>query len=254
MMKKILIGNWKNYLNHTKTVTLAHDYLSKFNKIKNLDIVLAPNSLYLYEIKKLLNDSPLQMASQNASATDKMASTGESPADLLRRAGCRYAIIGHSERRRGLNENDDLIKNKLDQCYEYGLLPILCIGELKEERENGKWANVLTKQIGNVLNKCGYLPENRLLIAYEPAWAIGTGDNMSVDALSEVQRLVKRNIAGLFSEKYFEEKTAFLYGGSVNAENCDEYWAGDFLDGMLIGKASTQITEMEEIVEAARRA
>lgn len=235
-----------------ESLDLAYEYKKRLTGVKDLAVVIAPTNLYLKEINKIIKHSPLLLAAQNVAAQKKGSFTGEVSAAMLKETGCRYVLVGHSERRQHLSESNELVNQKINQCYNGGLIPVLCLGETMEEKTAGRREAVLVQQIHSALEKVNGLPENNLLLAYEPVWAIGTGEFIEMREFEAVQRIIKRTISSLYSERFYNERVALLYGGSVNSINAKEFWQQDYLHGLLVGTASLDIEEIYNItIEAS---
>lgn len=246
-MKKMLIANWKMELTESATLDLTFHLKKRLKKISQVEIVIAPSFVYLKEVKNLLGKSNIALAAQTVAAQQKGKFTGEVSAEMLSEIGCQYAIVGHSERRLKLNETDEMINHKINQCYHAGIIPVLCIGESAEQKSSGQSDTVIVRQLHAALEKVDGLPENELVIAYEPVWAIGSGQFLPAEQIFPFQRTIKRTISSLYSEKFYDENVRLLYGGSVNSIIAKSYWASDFLDGILIGGASLDLEEMYNI-------
>ena len=173
MSQKYLIGNWKMNLNHEQSLDLVFKLKNRLKKISQVEVIIAPSFLYLKEIKELLGKSHIKLASQTVAPQSKGAYTGEISAGMLKEVGVDYVIVGHSERRQCCNETDQMINKKLNQCFHNGLTPILCIGETLEQRREKLTESVIVKQLQKALSKVDSLPENEILICYEPVWAVG---------------------------------------------------------------------------------
>jgi triosephosphate isomerase len=251
MSEKILIANWKMNLTWKSQEALAKEYKKRLKKIKNLEIAVAPSFIFLTEIAKIFRGSNIQISAQDAATEEKGAFTGEVSAVTLKEVGCRYAIVGHSERRVKLGETSAMIKQKLNQCYGAGLIPIFCIGETSEERLRGETETVLIKQICDGMAKVSGLPEAELVIAYEPVWAIGRGQFLESAELSPIARLIKRTVSAIYSEQFYNKNVRLVYGGSVNSIIAPSYWNAEYLDGLLIGGASLDVEEFYNIAEEA---
>lgn len=246
-MKK-LIANWKMNLRSEEALKLAHEYKRVFSELQDkLEIVVAPSVIYMNEIRHVFSGTKIKLAGQNVAGESKGAYTGEISADMLRDAGCEYSIIGHSERRCLLREREKFIPDKLTQCYKTGIVPILCVGETLPEKMAGETDGVIVKQLHKALEKAQGLPENKLLVAYEPVWAIGTKNVVEIGDLQNVIRVIKRVISNLYSEKFFRENVEVIYGGSVDAVNVRNFLAIEYLNGFLVGTASLDAETFRKI-------
>jgi triosephosphate isomerase (TIM) len=249
-MKKLLIANWKMKLKESDSIDLAKKYIEKLNKSRNVEVIIAPTMLYLSKIASLLKKSNLKLASQNIAVMESGALTGETSAEMVHEAGCKYTLVGHSERRHKMHETDDEINKKINLAYDNGLIPVLCIGETLKDKNDGQRDTVLTIQLRNALSKVDNLPDKQLIIAYEPVWAIsssGSGLLMEAEEMYTVARIVKRVLSSLYSESFYEEKVKLLYGGSINSIIAKDFWNIEILDGLLVGSASLDAQEMSTI-------
>jgi len=255
-MKKLFIANWKMKLNLRESRDLAQKYLSFYQRAGlqglpaqagKLDVAVAPTSIYFPEVRSVFNNL-IPLSSQDVSAFGNGAYTGEISASALTEFGCRYAIIGHSERRINVNETDLLIKKKISQCAENKIIPVLCVGETEAERKKGDTDTVILKQLHGALENQDCFPGTELVIAYEPVWAIGSGNAVTPDVLQNVARLIKRGVSGMFTEKFFDDKVRIIYGGSADAKNAAEILAVTHINGLLVGTASLNAKEFFEIL------
>lgn len=234
------------YLDQKKTLELVDKYKNRFKKFTTVKTVLCPSYPYLPEAAKKLAKTNIRIGAQDVAAQDKGAFTGEVSAVMLREIGCRYALVGHSERRK-MGEPEDQIQMKLIQCYHNSVKPVLCIGETEEDKINGQRDAVLAKQLRNAIAKVDAFPENELIIAYEPVWAIGTGQTMPAEEMYTVARMIKKDVISLYSEKFYNENVTLLYGGSINSIVAKEFWNIDVVGGLLVGGASLDIEEAYNI-------
>ncbi|MFZ5365170.1 MAG: triose-phosphate isomerase [Patescibacteria group bacterium] len=231
-MKKLFIANWKMNLGFRQSVALAQKY--KLLADKKFKLAIAPGFPMLKAIKQLGFD----VAAQNCSAWASGAHTGEVSCDLLKELGCRYVIIGHSERRIELGESNELINKKMAQAVLSKLTPVLCFGEKKNQLKNRE--KVIVEQIKTALN---LVKPTKLILAYEPVWAIGSGYNCSADEVNRVYQFVRDLIVNLSGQTFFDKNVDFLYGGSVDSKNIKAYANQKFLAGLLVGKSSLNIKE-----------
>jgi triosephosphate isomerase (TIM) len=246
-MKQLLIGNWKMNMQRDASLELAFQLKKRLKKITQLEVVVSPSFPYLHEVNSLLAKSHIKLAGQTVASQDNGSYTGEVSATMLKELGCAYAIVGHSERRHKMGETDEMINKKINQCYHAGLIPVLCIGETYEQKKNGQSDSVLVRQLQYALSKVDGLPENKLVVAYEPVWAIGTGTYMDPAEVSVFQRTIKRTLSSLYSEKFYDSNVRFLYGGSVNSINAKGFWVAEYIDGMLVGGGSLDPEEFYNI-------
>lgn len=247
--KKIIIGNWKMHFNVQES-SLYLGKLTKEIKIRrNLEIVLAPTLLSLQSLSLQVNLRQFKLAAQNFFWRDQGAFTGEISATQLRGI-VQYAFVGHSERRYVFSENDKDIRNKVASAVRNNISPILCIGETAWERSNGETNEVLSEQLTSGLANITSDELNKVVISYEPVWAVGTGQNaLPTDVIVAIQS-IRRIIKELYGATASED-IRVLYGGSINANNVDAYLCIPELDGLFLGAASVNLKVFSEIVEKA---
>ena len=248
MRKKMVAGNWKMNKNLQEGMALATELK---NTILNptCDVVIGTPFIHLASVAELLKDSPIKVAAENCADKEKGAYTGEVSAEMVDSTGATYCILGHSERRAYYHETYEILKEKVLLALANNLAPIFCIGEVKEERESGIQNDVVKAQLeGSVFNLS---PEDfgKIVLAYEPVWAIGTGLTATPQQAQEMHAYIR----SLIVEKYGEEvadNTTILYGGSCNAKNAAELFANPDVDGGLIGGASLKAEDFAAIIAA----
>ena len=248
MRKKMVAGNWKMNKNLQEGMALATELK---NTILNptCDVVIGTPFIHLASVAELLKDSPIKVAAENCADKEKGAYTGEVSAEMVASTGATYCILGHSERRAYYHETYEILKEKVLLALANNLAPIFCIGEVKEERESGIQNDVVKVQLeGSVFNLS---PEDfgKIVLAYEPVWAIGTGLTATPQQAQEMHAYIR----SLIVEKYGEEvadNTTILYGGSCNAKNAAELFANPDVDGGLIGGASLKAEDFAAIIAA----
>lgn len=206
------------------------------NDVKVAEVVVCPPFIYLPQAAELLKGSKISWGSQNICEHNEGAYTGEVSAPMLKEFGCKYAIIGHSERRTIYGEDDALIAQKFIAAVKGGVIPILCIGELLEQREAGETETVVAKQLDAVIDAAGIEAFASAVIAYEPVWAIGTGMTASPEQAQDVHAFIRQRLAK--HNATVADKIQLLYGGSVKPDNAEELFAKQDIDGGLIGGAS----------------
>jgi triosephosphate isomerase len=250
MRRKVIAGNWKMNKDIHETANLIAELRERLKDFNNqVDVVICPPYTSLVVAKSLIKDSPIKLGAQNMSQYDDGAYTGEISATILTAIGCRYVILGHSERRQYFKETDDLINSKLRKALSIGLTPIACIGETLEEREAGVTDKVITTQIKGVLRELSSSEVEKIIIAYEPVWAIGTGKNATPEQANQVHKLIRKLIGQLYSWS-LAEKILIQYGGSMNAQNAASLLSQSDIDGGLIGGASLKSDAFISIIQA----
>jgi len=245
-MKKLIIGNWKMNFNIGEASMYLHKLTNMIPPQRTVDVVLAPTMLTLQPLSLQINRRQFKLAAQNCYWRDEGAYTGEVPATHLRGI-VDYVIIGHSERRYLFMESDKDIRAKVQAVVRNDLQPILCIGETSLEKANGEVNDALNDQLIGGLANLTADELDKLVVAYEPVWAVGTGKNAMPEDVREASKLIRRQITQLFGASA-SKKVRVLYGGSVNVDNVDSYLAIKEIDGLLIGGASLDAHQFAEIV------
>ncbi len=252
MRKKIVAGNWKMNKNFEEANTLVSEVMGMVeDEVKgNVRVVLCVPFPYLVPVKTQLGkNTRVEVGAQNCSEHEAGAYTGEVSAAMLRSIGVPYVILGHSERRQYFDEDGNLLAKKVDIALKYGLTPIFCCGEQLEVREQDQHEKLVREQVEQALFHLDVSAVTKVVIAYEPVWAIGTGKTASSQQAQDMHAVIRRHIA----EKY-DQSTAdaisILYGGSVNAGNAKELFACPDVDGGLVGGASLKSREFTDVVKA----
>ena len=235
--KPIIAGNWKM----NKTTAEARDLAAKLaplvSGIKDREIVLAPTFTSLQTVAEAIRETNMALAAQNMHWEDKGAFTGEISAEMLLDLGCKYVIIGHSERRQYFEETDETVNKKIRQALNKGLLPIVCVGELLSEREAGKANAVIERQVTGALKGVTAAEMQKIVIAYEPVWAIGTGKTATPDQANEIHAFIRQKVKSMYTADV-AEGLRIQYGGSVTPDNVSQLMAKPDIDGALVGGAS----------------
>ena len=244
---KLIAGNWKMNLSKEETSNLAKSILNEFKNNKN-EILLCPPFINIPVVSEILKGSNIKIGAQNMYFEDKGAFTGEISPKMLKDYSVSYVIIGHSERRHIFKENDDLINKKVIKAVKEGLIPILCVGELLEEREKNIHFDVVKNQVEKDLENVDLIDPNKLVIAYEPVWAIGTGKNAEPKDAYEMHKFIRELIAKKYGED-FSNNLRILYGGSVKPDNIDSFMIVSQIDGVLVGGASIKFEEFSRIIK-----
>ena len=249
MRQTLVAGNWK--LNGSKEVTkqLIEGILGGIGNVKNTEVAVCPPYIYIPQVAELLQGTQLAWGGQNMCPWESGAYTGEISVQMLQDFGCKYVIIGHSERRALYAESDQEIAEKFVAAVDAGLIPILCVGELLEQREADETENVIAQQIKAVLDMAGIEKFAHSVIAYEPVWAIGTGKTASPQQAQDVHKFIRDMLQKENAE--VAQKLQILYGGSVKPDNAKELFAKEDIDGGLIGGASLTADSFLGICTAA---
>jgi triosephosphate isomerase len=249
MRKYLIAGNWKMHGSREQNSSLVRALVDGIELSDKASMLLCPPSVYLSEISRQLNGSGILLGGQNCSTETSGAYTGELSSDMLKDVGCQYVIVGHSERRAMYGETDAVVARKFLAAQKGRLIPVLCVGETLEEREQGVTNEVIRRQLGAVLDLSGVVAFASSVVAYEPVWAIGTGKTASPEQAQEVHAFMR----GLIGERdaTIADSIQLLYGGSMKASNAAQLLGMPDVDGGLVGGASLQADEFIKIFEAA---
>ncbi len=248
MRQTLVAGNWKMNGTLESVHALVEGIKSGLDTVTDTEVVVCPPFVYLETVGRLVSGTSVVLGAQNVAKEDPGAFTGEIAAPMLKDFGCQYVIVGHSERRNLYGETDSLVADKFARALQEGLKPILCVGELLEEREAGKEREVVARQVNAVIEKVGIAGVGKGVIAYEPVWAIGTGKTASPEQAQEAHAFIREQMAS--HDGTVAESTRILYGGSVNAGNIDGLVAAPDIDGGLIGGASLKPQDFLAICRA----
>ncbi|HQU15434.1 MAG: triose-phosphate isomerase [Chromatiales bacterium 21-64-14] len=250
MRRRLVAGNWK--LNGTRAgiAALTGGIKAGLGSVGDTEVAVCPTFVHLPRVADLLQGTPVAWGAQDLCDQDEGAYTGEVSGPMLAELGCTYVIVGHSERRNLYGEDDAVVARKFVAARRAGLLPILCVGELLEEREAGVTEQVVARQLTAVLDLAGVGELAHGVIAYEPVWAIGTGKTASPAQAQEVHAFIRGTIAA--RDDTIAGRLRLLYGGSVKGSNAAELFAMPDIDGGLIGGASLKVEEFLAICAAAR--
>lgn len=249
MRVPLMAGNWKMFKTPAETTVFCERFLPLVASANHCEILLCPPFVSIAAAVAATQGSTVGVGAQNLYWQKEGAFTGEVSAPMIKAAGCRSVIIGHSERRQYFGETDATVFKKTAAAIEAGLQPIVCVGELLEERESNRTNDVLARQVKDGLS--GLRPDEfaKVVIAYEPVWAIGTGRNATPEQAQDVHALIRGRLAGL--DGTIADSVRLLYGGSVKASNARELFAMPDIDGGLVGGASLKAEEFARICAAA---
>lgn len=239
--RPLVAGNWKM----NGSLALAKEFCDNFAKPAHTDVVICPPSTLL----SALGEVDAQVGAQNVSSFSAGAHTGELSAKHLIEAGCSHVIVGHSERRVGHSEDNFLVAAKANAAIQAGLVPIICVGESLEVRQDGLVYEFVTDQLNAIVEVCGVEFVGKSIIAYEPIWAIGTGKTATPEQAQDVHAFIRKQLEGWSPNDASDCR--LLYGGSVNAENASALFAMPDIDGGLIGGASLKVNDFTTICQAA---
>ncbi len=251
MRTKIVAGNWKMNKTLQETVALINDLKNTVKPDNSVDVIIAPPYVNLVEAVNLLKDFPVKVSAQNMHFADSGAYTGEVSADMLKVIGVDTVIIGHSERRAYFNETDDVLQKKAQKAYEKSLTNIFCVGEKLEERTASNHFEVVKSQLSNALFQLPAEAFKKIVIAYEPVWAIGTGQTATPEQAQEMHKFIRETLANKYGID-LANSVRILYGGSVKPGNAAEIFSKPDVDGGLIGGASLNAQDFNAIIETAK--
>ena len=250
MRKNIVAGNWKMNTTVPEGVELAKGVNEALKATKaNCDVVIAVPATHLVAVNQVIDANLLGLGAENCADHKSGAYTGEVSAAMVASTGAKYVILGHSERRQYYHETAEILKEKTLLALENGLTPIFCIGEVLEERENGTYFDVIKAQVEDSLFNLSAEDFDKIVLAYEPVWAIGTGKTATADQAEEIHAFIRNLIAEKYGNEV-AENTSILYGGSCKPSNAKELFAKPNVDGGLIGGAALAVDTFMGIVTA----
>ncbi|KGE16138.1 triose-phosphate isomerase [Sphingobacterium deserti] len=251
MRKNIVAGNWKMNLDYEKGLSLFSEIVNmvKDEVVGNQEVVVCSPAIHLYSIGKLASPvSNVAIGAQNIHQAESGAYTGEISANQVKSVGASYVILGHSERRAYFGETEALLAEKVNAALQHGLAPIFCIGETKDERESGKFFDVIKAQLEGGVFHLSAEEFAKVVLAYEPVWAIGTGLTASPEQAQEVHAFIRERVSAQYG-KEIADNTTILYGGSCNPGNAKDLFSQNDIDGGLIGGASLKSRDFLDIVK-----
>lgn len=234
----------------SEAIEMLNELIPLVEKMKSVDIVIAPPFTALFSTIQTVKNTNIMVGAQNMYYEEKGAFTGEVSPVFLKDLGCKYVILGHSERRDIFNESNDLINKKLKKALNSELNPIVCIGEHLEERETGRTKDVIEKQFNLTFKDLKSEELSKVVIAYEPIWAIGTGKTATPEQAEEIHVFIRELIASTYGKKT-AEMVRIQYGGSIKPNNANEIFRKENIDGGLVGGSSLQSNSLYEIIKAA---
>lgn len=249
MRRKIVAGNWKMHKNAEETEDLLNELIDKLPHDKGVEVIVAPTFVNLSSAVQHLEYTNIEVAAQNMHQAENGAYTGEVSADMLRSIGVHTVILGHSERRSYFHESDSIIAYKVDTALKNYLKVIFCFGEELKDRQSGNHFNIVENQLRDGLFQVDRFSWSNIILAYEPVWAIGTGETASPEQAQEMHHFIRETIRKAFGSEIAEE-ICILYGGSVKPENAAEIFSKPDVDGGLIGGAALKAEDFAAIVNA----
>ncbi|MCC5917910.1 MAG: triose-phosphate isomerase [Cryomorphaceae bacterium] len=247
---KLIAGNWKMNTNFSEAQILCSALKKTIRPSATVEVAVCPPFTHLSIVNTLLNGTQIMLGAQNIHQDKKGAFTGEVSAQMLKDTGVEYVIIGHSERREHFGETNTIVKEKALRCLELGMKPIVCVGEVLSERKSGNYLNIVEEQVREGLSR--EMDPKKLVVAYEPVWAIGTGETASPEQANEVHGHIRSILTEYFGSESAQE-IRIIYGGSMKPSNADELLAQPEVDGGLIGGASLNAEDFCAIVTAGEK-
>jgi triosephosphate isomerase len=246
MRRKLVVGNWKMHGSHAANAQLLNDFQRMLPTLSAVEVAVCPPFVYLPSVREQLAKSSVKLGAQNVCAEIQGAFTGEVSATMLRDCGCELVIVGHSERRQLFGESDEQIAQKTAMALRNELVPIVCVGESLDEREAGVTLAVIGRQLDAIMAVLSVEELCRIVVAYEPIWAIGTGRTATPEQAQDVHAFIRQRLQARRAGA-----VPILYGGSVKADNAQALFAQMDIDGGLVGGASLKAEEFAAICEAA---
>ena len=248
MRRPLIAGNWKMNNNSAESVELVSQLKEMISGVKEVEVVVAPPYTALGSVAAAIKGSTILLSAQNIFWEEKGAFTGEVSPAMLKDIGCQYTIIGHSERRQYFGETNETVNKRLKAALNASLIPIVCVGETLEEREAGKTLAIIEQQVKEGLEGLSSGEMEKVVVAYEPVWAIGTGKTATPEQAQEVHQFIRKVLAQVFNNGV-AEGTRILYGGSVKPDNVDQLMSQKDIDGALVGGASLKADSFARIVQ-----
>ena len=249
----LIAGNWKMHTDRTAAKVLARNIAEaaaeRGDALAGVDLAVCPPFISLDAVSEVLHDAPVEVGAQNMHFADEGAYTGEVSAPMLHSVGCRYVILGHSERRQYFGEDDALVNKKVQQALAHKLVPIICVGETKAQRDAGEAEDVVRSQVRGALKEATVEAADQIVIAYEPVWAIGTGDTATPEQAQAMHTFIGEVLTQLYDEA-IGEGVQVLYGGSMKPHNALSLLEQPNIDGGLVGGASLHADDFIAIAEA----
>ncbi|MHC1726079.1 MAG: triose-phosphate isomerase [Syntrophobacteraceae bacterium] len=246
--KPLIAANWKMFKTVAEALSFVQSIQEETGPLKDRDVVIAPPFTALKPVRDALSRGGFNLSAQNCHFEGKGAFTGEISPVMLKDIGCEYVIVGHSERRQIFGETDEMIQKKASAVFQAGMIPIICVGEVLDQREQGKTFDVVGGQVAKALEGLSAEQAERAVVAYEPVWAIGTGKTATPGQAQEVHAFIRQRIESLFN-KDVANKIRILYGGSVKPDNVDALMSEPDIDGALVGGASLEVGSFKRLIQ-----
>ncbi|MEA3493407.1 MAG: triose-phosphate isomerase [Candidatus Margulisiibacteriota bacterium] len=240
----IMAGNWKMFKTEMEAVDFANKLIPLVKDVTDRQIIIFPNTTCLSKVCDVACPTNIGLGGQNIHWEDQGAFTGETSAKMLRGVGCKYVLIGHSERRQYFGETDETVNKKVHKALAEKLSPIICVGETLEQRESGNTMKIIETQVKGAIKDVQIKDWDNIIIAYEPVWAIGTGKTATPEQAQEVHAAIRKMLPAEVADK-----TRILYGGSVKPANVKDIMAQPDIDGGLVGGASLKVDSFEQLIK-----
>lgn len=252
MRNPYVIANWKMQLNLDGSIKLFNEIKSGLPAKNKVEVAICPNFMALPEINNINgNSGEIKLGGQDVFWEDTGAYTGEISAKMLREVNCSYVIIGHSDRRKYFNESDEMIHYKIRSALNAGLIPIVCVGETFKERQEGKKDYTIINQVTKALSGIDLQGGEKVIVAYEPVWVIGSGQAINAEEAEYMHQVIKQTLFDLFSVSIVESCFKIIYGGSVNENIIKTFLVQPSIDGVLVGGASLSADKFLGIIKEA---
>jgi triosephosphate isomerase len=251
MRKSIIAGNWKMNKTNQEAIELVSELKDRVIGVEDVEIILCPPFTSLFSVNEVIKDSPIKLGAQNMFWEEEGAYTGEISPSMIKNLGGEFVIIGHSERRKYFEESDEIVNKKIKLALSSGLVPIVCIGETLEQREQGIAEKTVIDQLTNGLSGVSQTDASKLILAYEPIWAIGTGKTATPEVADGMHSVIRNHLVELYSSE-LSDAISILYGGSVKPDNIDDLMKQENIDGALVGGASLNSESFACIVKFNR--
>jgi len=254
---RYIIANWKMQLNEPESSALAQEIVRRWSaqavSTPEVKVVVCPSHLALSAVHDVVNGTNVALGAQDVFWENKGSFTGEVSPETLKELGCEYCIIGHSERRQFLGETDEMVSKKVDALLEVGITPIICVGETREEREAGKRDAVVIGQVKKAMEGTRPVGSQRIIVAYEPRWVIGSGQAVPPEDAASMHQLIRETMLELLPEEVVRDQGFIIYGGSVDPENVAGFLAIPAVEGALVGGAALKADTFVPLAEIASR-
>ncbi|MEI6627083.1 MAG: triose-phosphate isomerase [bacterium] len=252
MKKPIIIANWKMNLNLAETIDLATKLKGRLQLDFTKEVVLCPHFVGLPKVGEIVKGSALHLGAQDTFWENSGPYTGEISPTVLQDIGCKYVIVGHSERRQYLSETYEMVNKKVKACLANKLVPILCIGETYEDRQNGMTDSVIFDQLSTALSDINLVDGEQIIIAYEPVWVIGSGHAVEPENVNHIFHVIRQTLVDMWPMSVVNG-ARLIYGGSVNADNVDGFLGVELLSGFLVGGAALSVDNFTNIVNKIKK-